>query len=85
MRQYSSFPLNQISSTLYLRTSLIGKLRHLCSYSIIVLIFLTACTSSSTSPAAAPLKVVTLDNTVKILADQTVYVPVYSHIYIKSG
>jgi hypothetical protein len=52
--------------------------RYLCY----LIIFLTACISSE--PPRAPdvqLKTVTLDNTVKIIAGQTVYVPVYSHIY----
>lgn len=44
---------------------------------------LTGCTASqSPPPMAAQLKPVTLDNTVKIIAGQTVYVPIYSHIYM---
>lgn len=49
---------------------------------LIVAISLTACAPSQ--PAQAPatqLKPVTLDNTVKIITGQTVYVPIYSHIY----
>lgn len=49
---------------------------------LIMVVSLTACTSSQSSQApAAQLKTVTLDNTVKIVAGQTVYVPVYSNIY----
>lgn len=52
--------------------------------SAIALVTLTACPSSQAPPApvSTPLKTVTLDNTVKILVGQTVYVPIYSHIYI---
>lgn len=44
---------------------------------------LTACTAASgpPPPAAADLKVVTLDDSVKIVAGQTLYVPVYAYIY----
>jgi hypothetical protein len=50
---------------------------------LIAVMVLTGCTSSQPSPpAAAQLKPVTLDNTVKIIAGQTVYVPIYSHIYM---
>lgn len=49
---------------------------------MLLVMLLTACTLSKTpAEPATPLKVVTLDNTVKIVAGQTVYVPVYSHIY----
>lgn len=59
--------------------------RYLCFYFAIAVISLTACTSSQTPqvpqlPAVQP-KVVTLDNTVKVVAGETVYVPIYSHIY----
>jgi hypothetical protein len=48
----------------------------------IAVIALTACKTPETPPApAAQLKPVTLDNTIKIAAGQTLYVPVYSHIY----
>lgn len=49
---------------------------------MLLAVLLTACTSSET-PAKLdpPLKAVVLDSTVKIVAGQTVYVPVYSHIY----
>ncbi len=47
---------------------------------------LTACTSSQAPQAAQapaePLKVVSLDNSVKTVAGQTVYVPIYSHIFM---
>lgn len=50
--------------------------------SIILLAILTACTSAPELPkSGTPLKVVTLDPGVKIVAGQTIYVPVYSHIY----
>lgn len=49
----------------------------------ITVMVLTGCTASqSPPPLAAQLKPVTLDNTVKIIAGQTVYVPIYSHIYM---
>ncbi|MBD2089829.1 DUF3124 domain-containing protein [Microcoleus sp. FACHB-1515] len=53
----------------------------LCSC-VVLVILLTACTTSE--PPADPiadLKPITLDSTVKIVAGQTVYVPIYSHIY----
>lgn len=56
--------------------------RFLCSYVMPLVILMTACTS--TEPPVEPiadLKTITLDDTVKIVAGQTVYVPVYSHIY----
>ncbi len=50
---------------------------------LIAVIFLTGCTAPQASPPpVAQLKTVTLDNTVKIIAGQTVYVPIYSHIYM---
>ncbi|MBW4657368.1 MAG: DUF3124 domain-containing protein [Drouetiella hepatica Uher 2000/2452] len=57
--------------------------RYLYGHLIMMLTSLAACTSlpAPQPPDAAPLKVVTLDNTVKIVAGQTVYVPIYSHIY----
>jgi Protein of unknown function (DUF3124) len=56
--------------------------RYLCCYLAIAMVFLTACTSSPVpQEPVSQLKVVTLDNTVKIIRGQTVYVPVYSHIY----
>jgi len=57
--------------------------RYLYCHLIAMLTSLVACTSSPPpqKPAAAPLQVVTLDSTVKIVTGQTVYVPIYSHIY----
>lgn len=57
--------------------------RYLCSYLLPLFVLLTtACTPEKTpTETAPPLKAVTLDNTVKIIAGQTVYVPIYSHIY----
>jgi hypothetical protein len=57
--------------------------RHVCNYLVPLAIWLTACTPS-TPPAepATHLKTVTLDSTVQIVAGQTVYVPIYSHIYV---
>lgn len=53
---------------------------------LIAALSLAACTSSqepqSQPPSTEQLKVVTLDDTVKIVAGQTVYVPIYSHIYM---
>jgi spore germination protein YaaH len=47
-----------------------------------LLLLLPACTPAQPPPKPAiQLKTVTLDNTVKIVAGQTVYVPIYSHIY----
>lgn len=47
------------------------------------MIGLTACTLSNPPPEpTAQLKTVSLDHTVQIIAGQTVYVPVYSHIYV---
>ena len=43
---------------------------------------LTACASTPEVPEAiTPLKAVTLDPSVKLVTGQTIYVPVYSHIY----
>jgi hypothetical protein len=48
-----------------------------------VMALLTACTSSQAPPEpTALLKTVTLDATVKLVAGQTVYVPIYSQIYM---
>jgi len=59
--------------------------QHLCFYLGIAVVAVAGCTSLQTPQAiqssAAQPKVVTLDNTVKIIAGQTVYVPIYSHIY----
>lgn len=56
--------------------------RYLCSFLILLVVLLTACTASQTpTEPATSLKAVTLDSTVKVVAGQTVYVPVYSHIY----
>jgi hypothetical protein len=51
---------------------------------LIAVLWLTGCSSSPQTPPpqAAPLKPVTLDNTVKIIAGQTIYVPIYSQIYM---
>lgn len=54
--------------------------RSLCS-SLVAIVLLTACTPSETPIKSPQLKAVTLDNTVKIIAGQTIYVPVYSSIY----
>jgi len=55
--------------------------RSLFAYFIILVLFLTGCTESQTlQESATPLKTVTLDNTVKIVTGQTIYVPVYSEI-----
>jgi hypothetical protein len=52
-----------------------------CYFSILVLL-LTGCKPApQPTETPTPLKVVKLDNTVKIVAGQTVYVPIYSHIY----
>lgn len=49
--------------------------------SLVISLALVACTSSQPNPKPTPqLKVITLNN-VKAVEGQTVYVPVYSHIY----
>jgi hypothetical protein len=57
--------------------------RFLCCWLLIGIILLSGCTTSSEvpPPTAVPLKPVSLNNT-KIVAGQTVYVPVYSQIYM---
>jgi hypothetical protein len=60
-------------------------LRSLCTYCLILVLLLTGCADSQTGtapPTASSLKPVTLDNTVKIAAGQTIYVPAYSAIYM---
>lgn len=56
--------------------------RSLCNCLLLLCLGLTAC-ASTTAPVerTTQLPVVTLDSTVKIVAGQTVYVPIYSHIY----
>lgn len=57
-------------------------MKRYCCAAIAVLL-LTACTPSNPSAAPVPkLNTVTLDKSVKIVAGQTVYVPIYSHIYM---
>ncbi|MFB2895227.1 DUF3124 domain-containing protein [Aerosakkonemataceae cyanobacterium BLCC-F50] len=57
--------------------------RYLCSYIVPLLVLLTACTAPEKPiEPVTQLKAVTLDNRVKIIGGQTVYVPIYSHIYI---
>jgi hypothetical protein len=52
-----------------------------CYFNVLV-VLLTACTPApEPTETTTPLKVAKLDNTVKIVAGQTVYVPIYSHIY----
>lgn len=53
---------------------------------VIAFIFLVSCTSSESLPKSQPKvnsspKVVTLDKNFQIAMGQTIYVPVYSHIY----
>jgi hypothetical protein len=59
-------------------------------YTIIAVIFLASCTSQNISSKSQPntnqenqsqLQVVTLDENFKIAMSQTLYVPIYSHIY----
>jgi len=60
-----------------------------CLFSAITVIVLASCTSSEVPPESQPernlatqsQKVVTLDKNFKIAMGQTIYVPVYSHIY----
>lgn len=56
---------------------------------VIAVILLTSCQATQISPKSQPVtsqatpsyKIVTLDNKFKIAMGQTIYVPVYSHIY----
>ncbi|MEH2372999.1 DUF3124 domain-containing protein [Nostoc sp.] len=58
-------------------------------YLVIAVILLTSCQPTQISPKSQlvtsqttpPNKIVTLDNNLKIAMGQTIYVPVYSHIY----
>lgn len=56
--------------------------QYLCFLLAIALVFLTACTTPQALPrsAAEHLKVVTVD-TAKVVTGQTIYVPIYSHVY----
>lgn len=55
----------------------------LYGYLLMAVVSLSGCASSQAPPPpVAQLKTVTLGNTVKIIAGQTVYVPIYSHIYM---
>ena len=55
--------------------------RYVCSYVVFLGILLTACTPPQAPPEPkTQLNVVTLDG-LEIRAGQTVYVPIYSHIY----
>lgn len=56
----------------------------LCCYLLIAVLLLTGCDSSPQTPPpqATQLKPVTLDNTAKITAGQTVYVPIYSQVHM---
>lgn len=56
--------------------------RYPCFYLAIASLILVACTRSQPAHQPTPqLKVVTLNDTVKTVMGQTVYVPVYSYIY----
>lgn len=66
---------------------------YLYIYLIITIIVLTSCTSleisqksqvDSNQVTQSQPKVVTLDNNIKIVMGQTIYVPVYSHIYYEN-
>jgi hypothetical protein len=59
-------------------------------YALILVLFLASCTSPNVSPRlqtntnqAVEPQVVTLDENIKVAAGQTIYVPVYSHIYFE--
>ncbi|MFB2980409.1 hypothetical protein [Microseira sp. BLCC-F43] len=55
-------------------------------YLAIASLILVACTGSQPAQQPTPqLKVVTLNDTFKTVMGQTVYVPVYSHIYLFVG
>jgi Protein of unknown function (DUF3124) len=60
--------------------------RYLCNFPTLLIVLLVgllpACPSSQTPAPATPLKAVTLDSTIPIAAGQSVYVPIYSHIYM---
>lgn len=58
-----------------------------CFYAVIAVIVLTSCTSSDSPKSQSEpsrLKVVTVDEKTKIGMGQTIYVPVYSHIYYEN-
>ncbi len=56
--------------------------RSLYSYAL-PLLLLTACaTPEAPADQPSPLKAIALDSSVAIVTGQTVYVPIYSHIYI---
>jgi hypothetical protein len=56
-------------------------------YWVVAVIVLTSCTSqenqsrSQSAPANQPQKAITLDKNFKVVMGQTIYVPIYSHIY----
>ncbi|NJL44652.1 MAG: DUF3124 domain-containing protein [Leptolyngbyaceae cyanobacterium SM2_3_12] len=56
----------------------------LWSLGLVMVMALAGCTTVATSqvPAAPELKAITLDDSMAIVAGQTVYVPIYSHIYM---
>ncbi len=55
--------------------------RCLFHYSLVMTVFLASCTSPQPPPeAATPLKTINIDG-IKIVTGQTIYVPIYSHIY----
>lgn len=57
--------------------------RYLYNYIVPLLVLLTACTAPEKPiEPTTQLKAVTLGNTIKIIGGQTVYVPIYSHIYV---
>ncbi|HEY9618442.1 MAG TPA: DUF3124 domain-containing protein [Microcoleaceae cyanobacterium] len=57
--------------------------RFLITVYIVLTAWLTACTASQPpTKVVTPLKPVTLNSTVKIITGQTVYVPIYSQIFM---
>ena len=69
------------------KTSYISGQRLWLAFILIILgLFNTACQAGIPSPPTAPeLEAVELDDTVEIAAGQTLYVPVYSYIFMVDG
>lgn len=57
--------------------------RYLCSYIVPLLVLLTACTQPEKATESPTIVyAVTLDRSVNIIGGKTVYVPIYSQIYV---
>ncbi len=60
------------------------SMKHLLlGYCLVGLLLLTtSCSQTAAPPPVVPLKQISLDASTKLVAGQTVYVPIYSHIYM---